>query len=166
MSCRNAERWILESLDRELAPGPSRELDAHLRACPACRALRAEHLALRRALGPLAAPPLRPGFSGRVAARIEALAKPAPAAPEALLRAWCLRAIPVSLFLIGLFVGGMLFLPSANAGLSQTEALLLNETPPMPEAQVYFDESKKPEENTMMILLAASETTTQRRPRP
>lgn len=166
MSCRNAERWILKSLDRELPPGPSRELDAHLRACPACRALRAEHLALRRALAGTPMPALRPGFSGRVAARIEALAKPASPAPEALWRTWCLRAIPVSLFLIGLFVGGLIFLPGGAAGLSQAEALLLNETPLLTDTQVYFDETKKPEENTMMILLAASETTTQRRPRP
>ena len=61
----------------------------------------------------------------------------------------------MSLFLIGLFVGGLVFLPGGNAGLSQTEALLLNETVPLGETSVYFDETKKPEENTMLILFAA-----------
>jgi anti-sigma factor RsiW len=166
MNCRNAERWILESLDRDLAPGPRRDLEAHLQACPDCRALRAEFVALRGDLGRLPMPALRPGFAGRVGARIEALANPAAAAPAVLWRTWCLRAIPVSLFLIGLFVGGLVFLPGANAGLSQTEALLLNETNPLAETSAFFDETKKPEENTMSILFAAAETTAQRRPRP
>lgn len=162
MNCRNAERWILESLNRDLSPGPAGALEEHLRACPACRALRAEHTALRGALARLPMPDPRPGFAARVSARIEALDR---TAPERLWRAWSLRAIPISLFLIGLFVGGLVFLPAGDTDLSQTEAFLINGTVPQSEAPV-FDETKKPEENTMQILFAASETAAPRRPRP
>jgi len=163
MSCRSYERWILESLDRRLPPGPSAELEEHLRACPACRRLRAEHAALRGALAGPTPPGPRPGFAARVGARIEASGR---TEPERLWRAWSLRAIPVSLFLIGLFVGGLLFLPGSGSDLTQTEALLINGTVPPSETAAYYDETKKPEENTMQILFAASDTTTPRRPRP
>ncbi len=163
MSCRRYERWILESLDRGLASGPAAALQEHLRACPSCRRLRAEHAALRDALTVPEPPGPRPGFASRVGARIAALGR---TEPERLWRAWSLRAIPVSLFLIGLFVGGLLFLPTDGADLTQTEALMINGTVPPSETAAYYDETKKPEENTMQILFAATEAAAPRRPRP
>lgn len=163
MSCRRHERWILESLDRGLPAGPAAELQEHLRACPACRRLRAEHAALRGALAVAEPSGPRPGFASRVGARIAALGR---TEPERLWRAWSLRAIPVSLFLIGLCVGGLLFLPGRAADPTQTEAFLINGTIPSSDTAAYYDETKKPEENTMQILFAASETAAPRRPRP
>jgi hypothetical protein len=163
MNCRNAERWILKSLNRDLPPGEAGLLEEHLRACPDCRTLRNEYTILRGVLGRLPVPALRPGFAGRVGARLDALTRPA---SESLWRAWCLRAIPVSLFLIGLFVGGLIFLPGGSADFSQTEAFLLNGTVPQSETPVYFDETKKPEENSMQILFPAAETAAAKKPRP
>ena len=94
--------------------------------------------------------------------RIEALENPAPAA---VWRTWCLRAIPVSLFLIGLFIGGLLFLPAGADSLSQSEALLLRNAQPVPETNVYLEEAKGLDRN-MAIIFAASDRTPDRRPRP
>jgi len=163
MSCRSWERWIVESLDRGLPPGPAAALDNHLRGCPGCRRLRAEHAALRGALASPVPPGPRPGFAARVGARVAALGR---MDRERALRLWCLRAIPVSLFLIGLFVGGLLFMPGAAADLNQAEALLINGTIPKSETTAVFDEARQPEENTMRILFAAAETAPSRRPRP
>lgn len=162
MNCRQSERWILRSLESEIGPARRRDLGGHLDACPACRSLRAEFEALRGRLKAFPEGEPRPFLARRVMARIEALERPAsgPAWQK-----WCLRAIPVSLFLIGLFVGGLIFLPSADEAWNRSEALLLDGSNPLAETAPYFDETKIDDKN-VMIIFTADERITNRSPRP
>jgi anti-sigma factor RsiW len=162
MKCRDAEDILLLSWDRPLDAAGQAELDRHLAACPRCRALDQEYIALRDSLHGLPQGMLRPHFWQRVNARIEALEHPA---PMAVWRNWCLRAIPVSLFLIGLFIGGLVFLPGGNDNLSQSEALLLRNANPIVETSAYLDEAKGVDKN-MAIIFAASDRSPERGPRP
>jgi anti-sigma factor RsiW len=162
MNCREAERILLRSWDRPLDETERAALDRHVADCPRCRALAGEYAALRDGLRGLPQGEPRPFLARRVLARIEALENPAPAA---VWRKWCLRAIPVSLFLIGLFIGGLLFLPAGADGLSQSEALLLRNAQPVPETSVSLEEAKGLDRN-MAIIFAASDRTPDRRPRP
>jgi anti-sigma factor RsiW len=162
MNCREAERILLRSWDRPLDETERAELDRHAADCPRCGALAGEYAALRDGLHGLPQGTPRPFLAQRVLARIEALENPAPAA---VWRKWCLRAIPVSLFLIGLFIGGLLFLPAGADGLSQSEALLLRNAQPVPETSVSLEEAKGLDRN-MAIIFAASDRTPDRRPRP
>jgi hypothetical protein len=162
MKCREAERILLQSLDRPLDAAGQTGLGRHLAACPRCRALGAQHAALRDSLRGLPQGSPSPYLWQRVNARIEALEHPAPAA---VWRKWCLRAIPVSLFLIGLFIGGLIFLPGGNDNLSQSEALLLRNANPIMGTSAYLDEAKGVDKN-MMIIFTASERGPEKRPRP
>lgn len=162
MKCRKAERCLLRSLDRPLNAAERLELDRHLGSCPRCRVLGGEYSALRDSLRGLPQGSPRPYFWQRVNARIEALEHPEPAA---VWRKWCLRAIPVSLFLIGLFIGGLIFLPGGNDNLSQSEALLLHNANPMIGTSAYLDDAKGVDKN-MMIIFAASGRSPEKRPRP
>jgi predicted anti-sigma-YlaC factor YlaD len=164
MNCRQTERWILKSLESEIDSSRRRDGDEHLAACPACRSLRAEYEALRGRLKAFPEGEPGPFFARRVMARIEVLERPAPADAPAWQK-WCLRAIPVSLFLIGLFVGGLIFLPSADDGWSRSEALLLDGSNPLAETTPYFDETKIDDKN-VMIIFAADERIANRRPQP
>jgi hypothetical protein len=162
MNCRDAERILLLSWDRPLAAAEQAGLDLHRAACPRCRALAGEYAALRNGLRSLPQGTPRPYFWTRLNARIEALEHPA---PLTVWRKWCLRAIPVSLFIIGLFIGGLIFLPAGGDNMSQSEALLLRNTNPAVDTSAYMDETKGVDRN-MAIIFAASERTPERKPRP
>jgi len=162
MKCREAERILLLSWDRPLDAAAQAGLDHHRAACPRCRALAGEYAALRDGLRSLPQGTPRPYFWTRLNARIEALEHPA---PLTVWRKWCLRAIPVSLFLIGLFIGGLIFLPAGGDNMRQAEALLLRNTNPAVETSAYNDETKGVDRN-MAIIFAASERTPERKPRP
>jgi hypothetical protein len=71
----------------------------------------------------------------------------------------------VSLFLIGLFIGGLIFLPGGGDTMTQSEALLLRNANPIVETSAYLDETKGVDKN-MAIIFAASERTPERKPRP
>ena len=162
MKCRKAERCLLRSLDRPLNAAERLELDRHLGSCPRCRALGGEYAALRDSLRALPQGTPRPFFWQRVNARIEALEHPE---PSTVWRKWCLRAIPVSLFLIGLFIGGLIFLPGGTDNFSQSEALLLRNSESIGGTSLYLDETKGIDRN-MAIIFAASERNPEKRPRP
>lgn len=162
MKCRDAERILLLSWDRPLDAAGQADLDRHLADCPGCRALGGEYAALRDGLHGLPQGTPRPFFWQRVNARIEALEHPA---PVAVWQKWCLRAIPVSLFLIGLFIGGLVFLPGGNDNVSQSEALLLRNAESIRGTSLYLDETKGIDRN-MAIIFASSERNPERKPRP
>jgi hypothetical protein len=162
MNCREAERILLLSWDRPLDSAEQSGLDLHQASCPRCRALAGEYAALRESLRDLPQGTPRPYFWTRLNARIEALEHPA---PLTVWRKWCLRAIPVSLFLIGLFIGGLIFLPAGTDNMTQSEALLLRNANPIVETSAYLDETKGVDRN-MAIIFAASERTPERKPRP
>jgi hypothetical protein len=162
MNCREAERILLLSWDRPLDASEQAGLDLHQASCPRCRALAGEYAALREGLRGLPQGTPRPYFWTRLNARIEALEHPA---PLTVWRKWCLRAIPVSLFLIGLFIGGLIFLPAGSDNMTQSEALLLRNANPIVETSAYLDDTKGVDKN-MAIIFAASERTPERKPRP
>jgi hypothetical protein len=162
MKCREAERILLLSWDRPLDASEQAGLDLHQAACPRCRALDGEYAALRNGLRSLPQGTPRPYFWTRLDARIEALEHPA---PLTVWRKWCLRAIPVSLFLIGLFIGGLIFLPAGSDNLSPSEALLLRNSKNLTETTAFLDEAEG-EGRRVMVILAASGRGPERRPRP
>jgi anti-sigma factor RsiW len=162
MKCRQAERYLLRSLDQTPNPDERLELDRHLRACPRCRVLAEDYTALRDGLRGLPQGSPKPYFWERLNARLEGLEKPEPAA---VWRTWCLRAIPVSLFLIGLFIGGLIFMPGGDDNLNQSEALLLRNTKPLIGTNAYLEEAQGLDKN-LVIIFAASERNPERKPRP
>lgn len=73
MKCRRAERLLSDDIDGTLGPARKARLEAHLVACPACRAYRKDLARLREAFG---APVERPaedwiGLEKRLEARLE-----------------------------------------------------------------------------------------------
>ena len=76
MSCEEYTELISAALDGALTPEERVRLDAHLRGCPACRALLDELSGLDRALEELNAP-VPEGFAGRVMERVAREARPA-----------------------------------------------------------------------------------------
>jgi hypothetical protein len=76
---------------------------------------------------------------------------------------WSRRAIPVSLLLIGFFVGAIAFLsPALEDEMSQPEALLLRNVNPLAETNTLFNEDKI-ENKSMMIIFAGDERLPSRR---
>lgn len=74
--CANVHQWMLEALDRGLSPEATRALQAHLQACPRCRATWAslqevDHLLSTRPLAPVPT-----GFAERTLARLSAPGAP------------------------------------------------------------------------------------------
>ena len=159
MRCRTARQWILSSSGLPPDRGRQERLDAHLADCPACRAFRSRAAIV---LGSLAeAPPVGPlpYFHERLRARIDERLKPQPAAPWV---RWCVRAVPVSLFLIGLFVGAIAFLsPAVDEEMSQPEALLFQNANPLSETITLFDD--KAENKSLHVIFAVNEASSVRR---
>ena len=56
MKCRTANRRLMRSLDAPLDPERKRRLDAHVAACPACRAFRSRAELVRSSLAATADP--------------------------------------------------------------------------------------------------------------
>jgi anti-sigma factor RsiW len=162
MKCGTAERWIVESLDRSLDAARREALDRHCRDCPRCRRTRSEHELLRGRLRTLPPAEPRPYFWERLRTRLDAEERPAGLLDW---QKWFQRAIPVSLFLIGLFIGGLLFLPGGDEALGQSEALLLRNSNPLTETSAILEESRDAADKAM-IIFAASERTPERSPRP
>jgi len=76
---------------------------------------------------------------------------------------WSRRAIPVSLLLIGFFVGAIAFLsPALEDEMGQPEALLLRNVNPLAETNTLFNEDKI-ENKSMMIIFAGDERLPSRR---
>ncbi len=163
MRCRAAERWLSRSLDGTLDPSRQNALDGHLAACPRCRALARDYARLGESLGRPAEPEPLPYFWERLRVRIAEQEK---AAPAALWLKWSLRAIPVSLALIGFFLGAIAFMsPVLDSQMSQTEALLLRNDNPLTETKTLFEEEKI-ENKGMMIIFASNERIPTRRYAP
>jgi len=70
MRCRKAKKWISASLDGELDGARNQAVQAHLAACPECRAFAADLAGLTEGLDLLTVPEPRWGFTGRTMARL------------------------------------------------------------------------------------------------
>lgn len=159
MKCKDAEKRLLRSFDGELAGAMKTELDSHLEACPGCRKKQSEYGVLLKNLKIEDAEPL-PYFWERLEAKLREKER---VEPWSIWAKWSRRAIPVSLALIGLFVGALvIFSPAAEEELSQPAALLLQNANPLAEAKSLFEETKLENKN-MMIIFAADEKTSDRR---
>jgi anti-sigma factor RsiW len=159
MRCREASRLLMKPADRPLDPGRKDELDAHAAACPACRALRSRLALVRSSLAaPPASEPL-PYFYERLRARIDERMRPE---PSPLWIRWSVRAVPVSLVLIGFFVGAIVFLsPAVDEEMSQPEALLLQNSNPLSETITLLDD--KAENRSLNVIFAVNERSAVRR---
>lgn len=159
MKCRTAKSWLMRSLDVPLDPERKELLDAHLAACRVCRAFRSRVELVRSGLASGPAPEPLPFFYERLRARIDERLKPE--SVPVWVR-WSVRAVPVSLLLIGFFVGAILFLsPAVDEEMSQPEALLFQNTYPLSEAGTLFDD--KTENKSLNIIFAVNEASSVRR---
>jgi len=159
MKCRTANRRLMRSLDAPLDPERKRRLDAHVAACPACRAFRSRAELVRSSLAATPAPEPLPYFYERLRARIDERLKPEPVPVWV---RWSVRAVPVSLLLIGFFVAAIVFLsPAVNEEMSQPEALLLQNANPLSETITLLDE--KAENKSLNVIFAVNEVSSVRR---
>ncbi len=110
MTCRQIERWLLESEDRVRDGDERRAVDEHLRACPACRAFRHTRLEIRDAAGAFPRPDPPTALSRRTrrvcleaAAGVAGSASPAAAArvPLPVVLAAILFAALATIWLVG-----------------------------------------------------------------
>ena len=162
MRCRQAERWLTRSADRPLDPSRREALDRHQAACASCRAFAARLALVRTTLAAAPAVEPLPYFIERLRARIEERTK---ASPSALWLRWSVRAVPVSLLLIGFFVGAIAFMsPAVEEDMSPPEALLLRNANPLSETNALLDE--KAENKSLMVIFAANEIGSARRQGP
>jgi predicted anti-sigma-YlaC factor YlaD len=160
MRCRETEKWILRSLDGILDPVRQKALDGHIECCPRCRRLREEYTSLLGRLKSPAEPAPLPRFWERLRSRIADRDR---IEPWTVWAKWSLRAIPVSLVLIGCFIGAIAFLsPKLEEDMSQPEALLLQNADPLTGPQTLFNEEKV-ENRNMMIIFAGDERIPNRR---
>jgi anti-sigma factor RsiW len=160
MRCKEAEKWMLRSLDGALMPDRQKELAGHTGQCPRCQRLEQEYGALVGALrgGPEFEP--LPYFWNRLESRIGEREREEPLTAWV---KWSLRAIPISLALIGFFLGAIIFVsPMAEDEMSQPEALLLQNTNPLTETNPLFEEEKI-ENKSLMIIFAGDERIPTRR---
>jgi anti-sigma factor RsiW len=154
MRCREAEKWLLRSLDGALPSDRQSALDKHLEECPDCRKAQREYLSVQGILrgGPPVEP--LPFFWTRFESRLREQEKLEQ--PWTVWLKWSRRAIPVAVLLIGFFVGAIAFQPSpADEEMSQPAALLLQNANPLAEANTFFNE--KSEDKNMMIIFAGDE---------
>jgi predicted anti-sigma-YlaC factor YlaD len=159
MTCRTARHWLLKSADLPVGQGRQERLDAHLADCPACRAYQSRLAIVRDSLAEAPAVEPLPYFQERLRARIDERLKLETSAPW--LR-WCVRAVPISLLLIGLFVGAIVFLsPAVDEEISQPEALLFQNANPLNETITLFND--RTENKSLHIIFAVNEASPSRR---
>jgi len=150
-------------IDGRLTDQQKLRLDSHLGTCPDCRSKHDEYVAIFRILKSEPSETL-PNFWDRLQPKLKEREN---AAPWALVRAWSLRAVPISVIVILLLLTAMIFfLPSRQRELSQTEALLLRNENPYVETKVLFEETRLENKNMMLIFAAADEQSPSRRKGP
>ncbi len=159
MRCREASRLLTRSAGPDFDSGRKERLDVHLKSCPDCRASRSWAELIRSSLAGAPVPEPLPYFHERLRARIDERLRPA---PSTVWVRWSIRAIPVSLLLIGFFVGAIVFLsPAVDEEMSQPEALLLQNANPLSETITLLDD--KAENKSLNVIFAVAERAAGRR---
>jgi anti-sigma factor RsiW len=155
MNCKQAEKFLLCSLDGRLGADRRRLLESHLQGCTRCRNREEEYRLILGHLKPQTSPEPLPYFEQRLLARLKEREKTVPS--ELGLR-WAHRAAGFSLAALLLFGAGvLLFQPQEPEELSQVETLFLQNENPFSEAATILDQ-KKAEDRSMMLIFAASDT--------
>jgi anti-sigma factor RsiW len=150
MNCKAAEKGILRALDGRLDEGSQAQLSEHLKVCPACRKAEAEYRSMLALLRPETETAPLPRFWERLEPRLREEQK---IVPFVLWERWALRAIPAFAALVALAAGLFLFTPQARE-MSQSEALLIENTNPFSETKSLF-EAKRPEDKSLMLIFAS-----------
>ena len=154
MRCKEAQKWILRSLDGALPAEVKKTVETHACGCARCARLRQDYGIILGRMKEGGEPEPLPYFWTRLESRIR---KEKRQEPGLVWLKWSRRAIPVSLLLIGFFVGAIAFLsPAIDEEMSQTEALLLRNANPLAETNILFDEQKNGNKS-MMIMFAGNE---------
>ena len=159
MRCKKAERWINRWVDDRLDPAATAALEKHLAACSSCRRTAREVRNLVALLRQDKDVEPAPGFLARLQPRLR---EERALVPLLVWERWSLRAVPIFLAIVLVFVGLVAFGPSENATLTQSEALLLENRIPLTETQRIFDAAKS-EDRNMMLIFASLEGPAARR---
>jgi anti-sigma factor RsiW len=159
MRCRQAERWINRWVDARLDPDRTAALEKHLAACPACRRTAQDVRGLVALLRREKDVEPAPGFLARLQPRLR---EERALVPLLVWERWSLRAVPVFLAIVLVFIGLVAFGPGEKNGLTQSEALLLENRNPLTETQQIFDAAKS-EDRNMMLIFASLEAPAARR---
>jgi anti-sigma factor RsiW len=150
MNCKKAEKWILRSLDVRLDELSREGLEEHLEVCPSCRKAAAEYRSMLALLREETEPAPLPRFWERLEPRLREEQK---IVPLVLWERWALHAVPVFVALVALAAGLFFFTPQSR-DMSQSEALLIENTNPFLETRRLFEE-KRPEDKSMMLIFAS-----------
>jgi predicted anti-sigma-YlaC factor YlaD len=148
-------------MDGRLPESRRDELAGHVAACPGCRAYGRDYGVLLGLLKVDREPEPLPYFQERLRAKIAERERAE--SPRALWMRWSLRAIPVSLVLIAVFIGALVFIgPPLDDDMSQPAALLIKNANPLSETNALFNEDKL-EAKSMLIMFAGNEFASSRR---
>jgi len=150
MKCKKAEKWILRSLDGRLDERSREDLEEHLGVCPSCRKAAAEYRSMLALLREGREETPLPRFWERLEPRLKEEQK---VVPLVLWERLALHAIPVFAALVVLAAGLFIFTPQTRE-VSQSEALLMENTNPFSETRRLFEE-KRPEDKSMMLIFAS-----------
>jgi len=163
MRCKDAQKWILRSLDGALPADVEKAVGDHAAGCAPCAKVRRDYAEILGRLKAGGEPEPLPYFWTRLESRIREEERQETG--TVWLR-WSRRAIPVSLLLIGFFIGAIAFLsPAIDEEMGQAEALLLRNANPLAETNTLFDEQRN-EDKSMMIMFAGNEQLPSRRYMP
>jgi hypothetical protein len=163
MKCEKFEKWILRSLDNRLPQEKQTKLEDHIKSCPICQERREEYRTIIGLLKQEKVQEPKPYFWERLQAKIR---EKQDIPRWASIKQWSLRAVPVSfIFVLVMTLAIVLFFPSQDEELSQSEALLLRNLNPLEETQLLFDE-KLENQNLILIFSSLEEQNNIRRPLP
>jgi len=140
MRCKKAEKGILRAMDHQLSDEQQQELAEHLHSCPACRTMELEYHSLLQTLQKEDFPAPYPYFWERLQPRLQEKRHPA---LMPIWKQWGLRAIPLSLAVILMFV-------LAGAEPLSDSGILLRNRNPFPDTLLLADEEV---ENPNMVLI-------------
>jgi len=158
MKCKQAETFLLRSLDNRLRPSGASQLKEHLNDCPHCRKMQAEYLIIRSSLKGESYPEIRPYFWERLQPKLKEQSE---VDPWTVRKQLGLRAIPLSVMAVALFaITVLLFVPAQQEelDLSQTGVFLLEDSIPLGETQPFLSEEGDDNKHIMLIFSSLDET--------
>ncbi|MGD2294391.1 MAG: zf-HC2 domain-containing protein [Candidatus Aminicenantes bacterium] len=163
MKCKQTEKFILRSFDDRLNSAEKAELKSHLDNCPECRKRKKEYQILLQTLGSDPLPEMKPYFWERVQPKLK---EKKGIDPWTVWRQFGLRAIPLSLLFVIVFVAAVLvFIPAQTEelNLSQTGVFLLENSNPLEETKAYLSEEGEVNKHIMLLFSSLDESENVRR---
>lgn len=160
MRCKNIERLLLRSYDRELADFERERLEAHLADCAPCRRMKREYDEMLAAMRSTDFPEIRPYFWERLQPRLTEDLDPGFLGSW---KPWVVNTVSAFTFILVLFAAGLTFLSQGEPVLAQddfpmsdTGILLLQDQYPFQESRSMF-EVESAEERSLMLLFTSLE---------